>query len=279
MSSLATESGIFDTIAGLPVHPLVVHLTVIVLPVSAVAFIALVFARRLRPAYAWLAAAGLVVGAVAALVAKESGEALAERVGTPAQHASYGTILPILGILLAIVAVAWIVVQRRSAVASRDSGVVTVLGGLGSLLAVGVLALTVLVGHSGAEAVWGSKIAATNASATSVSTPAVTSTAKPTAKATATATTSTSSASTTKAGATAYTMADVATHNSAQSCWAAVSGDVYDLTTWIGKHPGGSSVIKALCGTDATSAFLGAHRGERRPASELATFKIGTLAG
>ncbi|MBK6302041.1 MAG: hypothetical protein IPF40_13750 [Actinomycetales bacterium] len=157
MSSLATESGIFDTIAGLPVHPLVVHLTVIVLPVSAVAFIALVFARRLRPAYAWLAAAGLVVGAVAALVAKESGEALAERVGTPAQHASYGTILPILGILLAIVAVAWIVVQRRSAVASRDSGVVTVLGGLGSLLAVGVLALTVLVGHSGAEAVWGAR--------------------------------------------------------------------------------------------------------------------------
>ena len=74
-------------------------------------------------------------------------------------------------------------------------------------------------------------------------------------------------------------MADVATHNSAQSCWAAVSGDVYDLTTWIGKHPGGSSVIKALCGTDATSAFLGEHRGERRPASELATFKIGTLAG
>ena len=70
MSSLATESGIFDTIAGLPVHPLVVHLTVIVLPVSAVAFIALVFARRLRPAYAWLAAAGLGVGAVAALGAK-----------------------------------------------------------------------------------------------------------------------------------------------------------------------------------------------------------------
>jgi hypothetical protein len=80
-------------------------------------------------------------------------------------------------------------------------------------------------------------------------------------------------------GAAAYAMTQVATHNTSASCWAAVSGDVYDLTTWIGKHPGGSGVIKAMCGTDATSAFLGQHSGERRPVSELATFKIGTLAG
>jgi hypothetical protein len=196
MSSLASDSGIFDTVAGLPVHPLVVHVAVIVLPMSAVAFIALVAVRRWRGTFGWLTVAGLVVGAGAALVAKESGEALAQRVGTPAQHATYGTVLPVLGFFLAVVAVAWMVLQRRSAAADRaqvagaarvrsgaamaagtggGSGVATaatLLGGLGALIAIAVLALTVLVGHSGAEAVWGSRIAATNAGATSsVSTP------------------------------------------------------------------------------------------------------------
>lgn len=297
MSSLAADSGIFDTIAGLPVHPLVVHVAVIILPLSAVAFIALVVVRRWRGTFGLLTVAGLVVGAGAALAAKESGEALAQRVGTPAQHASYGTYLPVLGILLALVAVAWMVLQRRAVAAAtlaaaatskgqrrsgaapiathaashRDSGAVTLLGGLGALIAIGVLGLTVLVGHSGAEAVWGGRIAATNAGATtSVTTPTVSP--SPTASASAS-----HSAASPAAGT--YAMADVATHNTAQSCWSVVSGGVYDLSAWISQHPGGPGVIKAMCGTDATSAFLGQHSGQRRPTSELASFKIGTLAG
>lgn len=299
MSSLAADSGIFDTIAGLPVHPLVVHVAVIMLPLSAVAFIALVVVRRWRGTFGWLTVAGLVVGAGAALAAKESGEALAQRVGTPAQHASYGTILPVLGFLLAVVALGWFVLQRRaaSAVAARaadaskgqrggassvagagavsggDSGAVTTLGWLGALLAVGVLIMTVLVGHSGAEAVWGGRIAATNAGASSsVSTPTVAP--SPTASASASASRSAASPA-----AGTYAMADVATHNSAQSCWSVVNGGVYDLTAWISQHPGGPGVIKAMCGVDSTSAFLGQHSGQRRPTSELASFKIGTLAG
>lgn len=75
-----------------------------------------------------------------------------------------------------------------------------------------------------------------------------------------------------------YTMAAVRAHRSAANCWTVVSGRVYNLTKWINRHPGGSSVIKAMCGRDATAAFKGQHGGQGEPAGRLASFKIGTLA-
>jgi cytochrome b involved in lipid metabolism len=74
-----------------------------------------------------------------------------------------------------------------------------------------------------------------------------------------------------------YTLAEVATHNTSASCWTVVSGNVYNVTSWISAHPGGSSAIKGMCGVDASSAFNGQHGGQSRPVSELAGFKIGTL--
>lgn len=74
-----------------------------------------------------------------------------------------------------------------------------------------------------------------------------------------------------------YGMAEVATHNSASSCWSAVNGSVYDLTSWISEHPGGSRAILGICGKDGSAAFNNQHEGERRPANELAGFKIGLL--
>ena len=48
------DSGLFSTIAGLPLHPLVVHLAVVVLPASALALVALVLVPRWRARYATL---------------------------------------------------------------------------------------------------------------------------------------------------------------------------------------------------------------------------------
>jgi cytochrome b involved in lipid metabolism len=79
------------------------------------------------------------------------------------------------------------------------------------------------------------------------------------------------------ATATAYTLADVKTHNTRTSCWTAVNGAVYDVTSWISQHPGGSQTIIGMCGIDASSAYDGQHGGASRPASELASFKIGSL--
>jgi cytochrome b involved in lipid metabolism len=74
-----------------------------------------------------------------------------------------------------------------------------------------------------------------------------------------------------------YTMAQVAAHSSASSCWAAINGNVYDLTSWVNQHPGGPGAILSLCGTDGSDAFNGQHGGQRRPASELAQFLLGPL--
>lgn len=76
---------------------------------------------------------------------------------------------------------------------------------------------------------------------------------------------------------TMYTRADVALHKTQADCWTAVDGSVYDVSAWIAQHPGGAGTIISMCGTDGSAAFGGQHGGQRRPATELASFKIGTL--
>ncbi len=248
------ESGLFDTIGGLPVHPLIDHAVVMLLPLSAIALIVIYFVPKWRKPYGWLTMAALAGGAVAAVVAKESGEALAARVGLPQEHEQLANILVPLAIVTFIVGAVWFWLQRRAAVAGTKSIAATVTGAIGSLLAVAVLVMTVLVGHTGATAVWADQIAASD---------------NPSAAATPTA----------SASATSFTMADVQQHASASSCWTAVDGKVYDVTNWINQHPGGPQPILGLCGTDGTAAFRGQHASQSLPNKKLATFEIGTLSG
>lgn len=72
-------------------------------------------------------------------------------------------------------------------------------------------------------------------------------------------------------------MADVPAHSTPGSCWAVVSGNVYDLTTWISRHPGGPGPIQGLCGTDATANFQRKHGSSSNAKAMLALLKIGTL--
>jgi cytochrome b involved in lipid metabolism len=74
-----------------------------------------------------------------------------------------------------------------------------------------------------------------------------------------------------------YTREEVATHNNSKDCWAIIGSSVYNLTSWISKHPGGEKAILSLCGKDGTAAFNNQHGGQARPEATLATFFIGTL--
>ncbi len=85
------------------------------------------------------------------------------------------------------------------------------------------------------------------------------------------------SASTSVSSSTTFTMADIASHNSATSCYSAIGGSVYNLTSFVTKHPGGQSAIKSLCGVDGTTAFSSQHGGQGSPASILAQYKIGVV--
>lgn len=80
-----------------------------------------------------------------------------------------------------------------------------------------------------------------------------------------------------QAGAGSIAMAQVAQHNSRTSCWSAINGNVYDLTSWIPNHPGGEQGILQLCGTDGSVKFNKQHGDQQRQATVLAGFKIGVL--
>lgn len=72
--------------------------------------------------------------------------------------------------------------------------------------------------------------------------------------------------------------AEVASHNSRESCWSTINGNVYDLTSWIPKHPGGEGAILGLCGKDGSSKYNRQHGGDARKLTILSGFKIGVAA-
>jgi cytochrome b involved in lipid metabolism len=74
-----------------------------------------------------------------------------------------------------------------------------------------------------------------------------------------------------------YSFEEVQTHNSKQSCWSAIRGKVYDLTSWISNHPGGEKAILSICGKDGTEAFVNQHGGKDKPEKALSQFEIGEL--
>jgi len=53
-------------------------------------------------------------------------------------------------------------------------------------------------------------------------------------------------------------MKDVAKHNTRDDCWMIIHGKVYDVTSWIDKHPGGD-IIMSYAGMDATDVFDAFH--------------------
>ena len=79
------------------------------------------------------------------------------------------------------------------------------------------------------------------------------------------------------ASATGYTLDQVKANNTAANCWTIVDDNVYNLTTWINAHPGGSNAILSLCVVDGTSAFKSQHAGRAMPAGQLESLKIGPL--
>ena len=77
--------------------------------------------------------------------------------------------------------------------------------------------------------------------------------------------------------AASYTASQVAKHNKATDCWTIVGKNVYNVTKWIPRHPGGKSSIIGLCGKNGTAKFTAIHSGSAKAKATLAGYKIGTL--
>ncbi|WP_187994022.1 cytochrome b5-like heme/steroid binding domain-containing protein [Schaalia sp. JY-X159] len=248
---------------GLPLHPLVVHAPVVLIPLSAIALVLLIFVRKWRPHYAWLAVAGLVVGTLGAVAAVLTGNAFAETIGLPARHATLGTILVWTAAALSVSAIVWWLLQHQERDNEQESRIVWASSIVTVVLVVATLIFTVLTGHSGAEAAWGGTTSQSESTAVEDEKGTVED--------------EQAAESQSASPATTFTAAQVAQNSDATSCWASVDGSVYDLTEWISEHPGGSREIEALCGTDATAAFQRQHGSNAEAQRELAGFKIGEL--
>ena len=147
-----------DTIFGLPTHVLIVHATVVLLPVAAIGAIVIVLRRSLIHRLGWVTVVAAGLGAAAAWVSRFSGAELASRVGNPQPHVDYGHALPQHATVFFVLVLAyWLIARGVPGNRSRPWWLVA-LGVLVILGAIGVVWSTVITGHSGAEATWGAII-------------------------------------------------------------------------------------------------------------------------
>src|SRR3954454_1614167 len=183
----------FDTVFGLPVHPLIVHATVVVGPLAALLRFLAVCSPRFR-AWAGLLPAGLSLAAlVLTPLSTASGESLERTVGDSAlveRHAELGDqLLPLTAALFVLSSLYWWLDRRRrltlpvivapapapvrptpgggtatlsaptpeataSAHATRWRTATSVVGVLAVLAAVATGVQVARIGHSGAKAAW-----------------------------------------------------------------------------------------------------------------------------
>lgn len=52
-----------------------------------------------------------------------------------------------------------------------------------------------------------------------------------------------------------YTRQEVAGHKELNDCWIVVHGEVYNVTSWLKKHPGGARLLMHYAGEDASVSF------------------------
>ena len=155
----------FDYIFGLPMHALVIHAVVVLVPLSALSAIAYVVRPGWRRVLRWPTAAGAVVSGVSAFVAAESGEALQRRVtrvragSFDAQllndHVEWGDRAKLLCLLfMALTLVALWFARPPDEESPRGHAFDVLVGTLVVLSAVAAVVTVVLAGHAGSAVVW-----------------------------------------------------------------------------------------------------------------------------
>ncbi|RRD50219.1 cytochrome b5-like heme/steroid binding domain-containing protein [Arachnia propionica] len=250
-------------ILNLPLHPLFVHLPVVLIPLATLGVTALMLLRNRSRQLAIATLGVTTVAALSTIASLISGNALAELKGfNPETHGRWGLFLMIAAIAFLLAAGPWL--WRISREGDAPSPTTRPLGMAASLLGLVATVFTFLAGHSGATLAW-SDVAA-----------APTTTTSPAAAPSTSASPEASTSPSTEAGK--YTAEEVAKHNTESDCWAIVDGNAYDLTEWIGSHPGGPGAITKMCGTDATQAFQGKHGGAEGPTKALERFLLGPVS-
>lgn len=111
----------FDLIGGLPLHPLVVHAVVVLLPLAAVGTVAIAVVPAWRRRFGVLVALAATAATAMVPVATRSGEALVRRVGPPAgDHQLLGGELLWFALPLLVLVWALVLADARAGVAPAE---------------------------------------------------------------------------------------------------------------------------------------------------------------
>ncbi|MGJ7440752.1 DUF2231 domain-containing protein [Aquipuribacter sp. MA13-6] len=149
---------LFSSFNGLPLHPLVVHAVVVLVPLSTLGAVLVAARRSWAPAYGPLVTAGAVAAALAAVVAQQAGNALEVQLGyeEPSalllEHGRHGLYVVNLGIAFAVASVVSLVLTSRLGTTTRWP---RVTAWVAAALGVVATVFTFLAGETGAEQVWG----------------------------------------------------------------------------------------------------------------------------
>jgi xanthine/uracil permease len=152
---------------GLPAHPLLVHVPVVLIPLTALGAVVVMVSKRWRDRIGWVVAGIGAVAAVGAFLATSSGEALEEAVRETSVLGSHEELADLmwpiaLGMVVLLIGALLfdrLVIDRRSvgAMAARPTWarpVATTLAVAVIVVAAFATFWVIRVGHTGAKAVW-----------------------------------------------------------------------------------------------------------------------------
>lgn len=168
-----------DTLFGLPAHPLLVHIPIVLLPLAAIGVVVMAIRASWHRRYRWVVLGMGAAGALGTILAAQAGEELERRIigveGAEAassweRHTGLGETARNVAIVFLVVLVAFVFLpwwnERRSLApdasgsatppaASRNIRIATVvMSALAILASIGTVVTVIRAGHTGSKSVW-----------------------------------------------------------------------------------------------------------------------------
>jgi hypothetical protein len=152
---MVISGGLFGSVAGLPLHPLVIHASIVLIPLVAIGALVMSYLPSFSRRYGKLILFIALFAQLSLFLAKVTGEAFEEILDKDmGNHAELGEIAPFVTLpMVVLIYLRWRLDRSGATVGSvwvrRLTSLALILASLASI------AVIVLVGHSGAESVWG----------------------------------------------------------------------------------------------------------------------------
>jgi uncharacterized membrane protein len=152
---MVISGGLFGSVAGLPLHPLVIHAAIVLIPLAAISALVMSYLPSFSRRYGKLTLVIAIVAQLSLFLAKVTGEAFEEILDKDVgNHAELGEIAPFITLpMVALIYLRWRLDRSGATVGSalirRLTSLALIVASLASIV------IVVLVGHSGAESVWG----------------------------------------------------------------------------------------------------------------------------